>query len=409
MKIKFKFLLAVMTLTTLMFTSNAAYAEGNPPEIAAEHGVSIEAQSGDILFDKGAHEKAFPASITKIMTALLLSENIKEDETITISEKCVNEVRSNSQILFKAGEKMSRDTALFTMMTISANDIACAIGEHISGNAEDFGALMTKRAKELGANDTQFKNANGLHNPEHYTTAYDMSLIAREAIKHDVVLKAMGTKHYKVTTNLQEKVPVTNPSKIHDDPDSIGGKTGFTNQARNTLVKIDEKDGIRVINVVLKGNKYQYYDDIKRMSNYGFEQLHKKKVVDETKWNKKLTFLEKRVLVKPEKSLYLVTKKTDTSAYDINFNPKTISKSSLYAQGIKKGQVAGKLKVEKDGKLIDEVNVVSTQNVSFEKPKSFEIPFWVKVLVAIVVPLGSYVGFVFLYNYRYFNNKKRPV
>ncbi len=115
-----------------------------------------------------------------------------------------------------------------------------------------------------------------------------MSLIAREAIKHDVVLKAMGTKHYKVTTNLQEKVPVTNPSKIHDDPDSIGGKTGFTNQARNTLVKIDEKDGIRVINVVLKGNKYQYYDDIKRMSNYGFEQLHKKKVVDETKWNKKI-------------------------------------------------------------------------------------------------------------------------
>ncbi len=157
MKIKFKFLLAVMTLTTLMFTSNAAYAEGNPPEIAAEHGVSIEAQSGDVLFDKGAHEKAFPASITKIMTALLLSENIKEDETITISDKCVNEVRSNSQILFKAGEKMSRDTALFTMMTISANDIACAIGEHISGNAEDFGALMTKRAKELGANDTQFK------------------------------------------------------------------------------------------------------------------------------------------------------------------------------------------------------------------------------------------------------------
>lgn len=409
MKIKFKFLLAMTTLATFLFSSNAVHAEGSPPGIAAEYGVSIEAQSGDILYDKGAHEKAFPASITKVMTALLLSENIKEDETITISEKCVNEVRSNSQILFKAGEKMSRDTALFTMMTISANDVACAIGEHISGSAEEFGALMTKRAKELGANDTQFKNANGLHNPEHYTTAYDMSLIAREAIKHDVVLKAMGTKHYKVTTNLQKKVPITNPSKIHDDPDSIGGKTGFTNQARNTLIKVDEKNGIRVVNVVLKGNKYHYYDDIKRISNYGFEQLHKKKVIDETKWNKKLTFLEKKVIVKPEKSMYLITKKTDTLSYDVKFIPEKMDETLLYLKGIKKGQKLGELEVIKDNKKVGTVNVLSTQNVIFEKPEEVLVPFWIKVLAATLIPLGSYIGFVFLYNYKYFNNKKRPV
>ncbi len=409
MKNKFKLLLSITMLFSVLFSANVANAEESPPGIVAEYGASIEAQSGDLLYDKGAHDRAFPASITKIMTALLLAENIKEDETITISEKCVNEVRSNSQILFKAGEKMSRDTALSTMMTISANDVACAIGEHIAGNAEDFGALMTKRAKELGANDTQFKNANGLHNPEHYTTAYDMALIAQEAIKHDIILKAMGTKHYKVTTNLQKNVKVTNPSKIHDDPDSIGGKTGFTNQARNTLVKVDEKDGIRVINVVLKGNKYDYYDDIKRISNYGFEQLQKKKVVDKEKWSKNLTFLEKTVLVKPEHSLYLVTKKTDDSSYKVNFEQKKINKSLLYAKGIQKGQTVGEITVEKDGKKVDEVNVVSTKNLSFEKPDTFKIPFWVKVLVAIIVPLASYVGFVFLYNYKYFNNKKRPV
>lgn len=396
-----------------MLFSNSASAESIEPNILGNHGVSLDAQSGDVLFDKASHEKAYPASVTKVMTALLLDENIKENETITLSKTCVNQVRSNSQILFKEGEKLSRDTALFTMMTISANDIACAIGEHIAGSQEAFGAMMTKRAKELGALDTQFKNANGLHDPEHYTTAYDMALIGREAIKHDLVRNAMATKHYKVTTDLQKDVEIVNKSRIHDDPDSIGGKTGFTNEARNTLMKIDEKNGIRVVNVIFGANKltnkYNIYDDILKISKYSMDQLTKKLVVDEEKWNKKLTFLEKKVIVKPEKSLYLMMKKTDNSAYDVKFTPKKIDKDLLYIKGIRKGQKLGEIEIVKNNKTIDTVNVVSTQNVVFEKPKDILIPFWIKVLAAIIIPLGSYIGFVFLYNYRYFNNKKRPV
>ncbi|MDA1674948.1 MULTISPECIES: D-alanyl-D-alanine carboxypeptidase family protein [Bacillus cereus group] len=406
-------IIVMLSMFMSLFISNSASAESVEPNIIGNHGVSLDAQSGDVLFDKTSHQKAYPASVTKVMTALMLDENIKENETITLSKTCVNEVRSNSQIAFKEGEKLSRDTALFTMMTISANDIACAIGEHIAGSQEAFGAMMTKRAEELGALDTQFKNANGLHDPEHYTTAYDMALIGREAIKHDLVRKAMATKHYKVTTDLQKDVPIVNKSKIHDDPDSIGGKTGFTNEARNTLMKIDEKDGIRVVNVIFGANKltdkYNIYDDILKISKYSMDQLTKKLVVDEEKWNKKLTFLEKKVIVKPEKSLYLTMQKNDNSAYDVRFTPKKIDEDLLYIKGISKGQKLGEIEIIKNDKKIDTVNVVSTQNVVFEKPKDILIPFWIKVLAAIIIPLGSYIGFVFLYNYRYFNNKKRPV
>ncbi|MCU7667055.1 D-alanyl-D-alanine carboxypeptidase family protein [Bacillus thuringiensis] len=406
-------IIVMLSMFISLFFANSASAESIEPNIIGNHGVSLDAQSGEVLFDKVSHQKAYPASVTKVMTALLLDENIKENETITLSKTCVNEVRSNSQIAFKEGEKLSRDAALFTMMTISANDIACAIGEHIAGSQEAFGDMMTKKAEELGALDTKFKNANGLHDPEHYTTAYDMALIGREAIKHDLVLKAMATKHYKVTTDLQKDVEVVNKSKIHDDPDSIGGKTGFTNEAKNTLMKIDEKDGIRVVNVIFGANKltdkYNIYDDILKISKYSMDQLTKKIVVDEEKWNKKLTFLEKKVIVKPEKTLYLTMKKTDNSSYDVKFTPKKIDKDLLYIKGISKGQKLGEIEIIKNNKKIDTVNVVSTQNVVFEKPKDILIPFWIKVLAAIIIPLGSYIGFVFLYNYRYFNNKKRPV
>ncbi|PDZ93985.1 D-alanyl-D-alanine carboxypeptidase, partial [Bacillus cereus] len=154
-------IIVMLSMFMSLFISNSASAESVEPNIIGNHGVSLDAQSGDVLFDKTSHQKAYPASVTKVMTALMLDENIKENETITLSKTCVNQVRSNSQIAFKEGEKLSRDTALFTMMTISANDIACAIGEHIAGSQEAFGAMMTKRAEELGALDTHFKNANG--------------------------------------------------------------------------------------------------------------------------------------------------------------------------------------------------------------------------------------------------------
>lgn len=412
MRRKIQGIVMMLLLLNLIYTFSVA-AEEKAPEIVGNHAITIDAYSKDVLYEKNANEKALPASVTKVMTALLLMENIKEDESITISEKCINMDRSNSQILFKAGEQLARNEALFTMMTISANDIACAIGEHISGSEESFAKKMTERAKELGAVETKFQNASGLHHEEHYTTAHDLALIGVEAIKHESILKAMGTKEYSVTTNLQTDKRIVNPSKIHDDPDALGGKTGYTNQARNTLMKIDEKDGIRVLNVILGNNnrinKYNIYEDIKKISDYGISKLEKELVVDKTKWTKNLTILEKSVLVKPEKSLYLTKKKSDTSSYKLDFVPVELDKDLLYSEGITKSQKLGEIKVLKGNEVIDTIDALADSDAVFEKPKKVIIPFWIKVLLSVLIPIGAYAGFVIVHNYKYFNHKKRPV
>lgn len=262
------------------------YAEETQPVIIGSYGVGVDVETGKIFYNKKADTRSYPASVTKVMTALVFLENSTVDEKIVMSNRCIHMVKSNSQINLKAGEVLSRDTALYTMLVISANDVACAIGEHVSGSESKFAKLMTDKAKELGAKRTQFKNASGLHHAGHYTTSRDLAIIGREAIKNPMILDAMGTKTYIVRTNKHKRVKIENTSKMHDDPTFIGGKTGFTDEARNTLMRIDEKNGIRTLTVVLgknkKVNKYNIQADIKKISNYGMNRIMKEKVVAET-------------------------------------------------------------------------------------------------------------------------------
>lgn len=402
-------LVFILLMNMFIFNILNVTAEMVEPNIFGEYAVTIDASSGEVLYDKNANEKAFPASITKVLTALLLVENIKENEVIEMSDYCAGIERSGSQIVHSAGEKFDRDTALRAMLVTSANDIACSIGEHISGSEEAFGKLMTERAKELGAKNSQFFTASGLHHPAHQTTAYDMALVGREAIKHDIILEGMGMKTYIEKTSEQTK-EVVNPSKIHDDPDSLGGKTGFTNAARNTLMKIDEVDGKRVINVVMRSNLANVYQDIKSISDYGIDQLQSELVVDKTNWSETLTFLEKQVIVRPEKNVYLTKKKTDNDVFNIAFKQtKEFDDSYLYLEGIKKDEKIGEIEISKNGEIVSNVDVLSTQDVFFEEKKQSFFPFWLKVIMAVVAPILAYIGFVIVYNYKQFNKNKKPV
>lgn len=392
-----------------MYSNSIVLAQDNKPGIVGEYAVSIDASTGTILYDKNARELAYPASITKVMTALLLMENTNENDVITMSEYCTGLERSGSQAFHTAGEKMDRNTALFSIIVTSANDVSCAIGEHISGSESAFGELMSAKAKDIGAESSTFYTASGLHHPAHQTTAYDMALITREAIKNEIILEAMGTKKIVEKTSMQTK-EITNPSKILNNETAIGGKTGFTNAARNTLITINEVDGKRVINVVMRSNLNNIYNDIKSISDFGMNQLEKEMVVDKTKWSKSLTFLGKQVIVGAEKNTYMTKVSGEQSQYDLRFKQtKKIDDTYLYLNGIKEGEKIGEIEIVKEDEVVDKVNALAKETVYFEKDKVTLIPFWVKFLTAFLLPVFGYIGLIVLYNRKKINKTKKPV
>lgn len=178
-----------------------ANTEHPQPDVVGKYAVSIDAKTGDILYDKNANAQAYPASITKVLTAILLMEHVAPGEQIGFSQTALNQDKSNYQIEIQPGETIDRDTALMILMVLSANDVAVAIAEHIAGSTEAFSKLMNEKAVELGAKNSHFVTPNGLHDPAHITTPYDMAMITRGALKYPEILKAMSTKQTMVTTS----------------------------------------------------------------------------------------------------------------------------------------------------------------------------------------------------------------
>jgi D-alanyl-D-alanine carboxypeptidase len=351
----------------LLFTPAQAYAQ---LELTSEAAVSIEATTGEILFDKHANEKHFPASMTKVMTGLLLMEHVQEGERITLSENALKQEKSNYMIEFQPGESVDRNTALYILMVLSANDIAYAIGEHIAGSEAAFAGMMNERAKQLGANNTHFVTASGLHNPEHVSTAYDIALITREALKHDLLVKAMGTKSLDVTTSHQKKF-IRNKGRAFENPNFLAAKTGFTDQAGNTLVEVDQVDGKRVINVVMKSTNPQYYEDMRNISSYAFSQLEKEVIVDQKNWSEEVTFLDQPVQGVLEQNIELYLAKDKRGNVTTDIKPVMKQEDDLYAYGIQQGDVIGQLEVMNSGKVITSVPVLAKQSVTFEKEQLF--------------------------------------
>ena len=261
-----------------------AWTDDSGVVLESEAGIVMDAQSGAVIYGKNSKEQYFPASITKIMTALLVLENCSLDETVTFSRDAVYNVESGSTNAgIDEGEQMTVEDALYAMMLKSANEAANALAEHVSGTREAFGELMTARAKELGCQNTSFKNPSGLNDPEHYTTARDFALIVQAAWKMEEFRKIESKLSYKLppTANDPEGLTVRQEHKMmledwsrYYDPDVKGGKTGYTTLAGNTLATVAERDGRTLIVVILKGSKpdhYTTYTDTRQLLDYGFE------------------------------------------------------------------------------------------------------------------------------------------
>lgn len=251
-----------------------------PSNLVSESAILMDASSGLVLFEKKANTKRYPASITKILTTLIALENCSLNEIVTFSHNAVFSIESGStHIARKEGEQLTMEQCLYAVMLASANEVSNAVAEHVAGSIDAFADLMNKKAKELGCKNTHFTNANGLHNDNHYTTAYDMALISKAALENKTFRKITATRSYTIpiTNKSNQAFPMANHQqlllgyKLTKKYDAcIGGKTGYTNTARNTLVSFASKNGIDLIAVVMKSNATDQYKDTIKLFDFGF-------------------------------------------------------------------------------------------------------------------------------------------
>ena len=269
--------------------SNAVDGWPQGQAIQAAAGVVLDLDTGAWLYSKNWDRQLYPASITKIMTALLTIENADLDAVMTCSPIVYELDENASNTGLSEGEQMSIRDALYTLMLESANDTANALAEYVGGSMEGFAQMMNEKAASLGCTGTHFSNPSGLSADDHYTTAHDMALIAKAAYENETFRTICGTVEYEIPpTNMYEETRYLGNHHQMMKGDSeyytswcTGGKTGFTEMAWNTLVTYGEKDGTRLVCVLMHGNgaKQNYLETIDLM-NYGFDNFRHVSMAD---------------------------------------------------------------------------------------------------------------------------------
>lgn len=252
------------------------------PSISAYSAILIDANTGVVLYDKNSDEKMFPASTTKLMTCLLAME--KEDsnlnDLVTFSTEAVMTVPYDaSKMGMDVGEKMTLEECLYGILVCSANEVSNAVAEYVSGDINSFVEAMNKRAIELGCKNTHFCNPHGYTDPNHYTTAYDLALIGKEFFKSELLSKICCTSsyHFYPTDYQPDDMYLGSTNyflKGRENCDNlVGSKTGYTDESRNVLVSCAEKNGLKLIAVVMQEETPYQYRDTVTLFDYGFSNF----------------------------------------------------------------------------------------------------------------------------------------
>ena len=251
----------------------------------------LEEETGTVLYDCRGDEKHYPASITKVLTALIAVERGNLNDIVTYSKDAIYKVEAGSSSIGRdVGEQMTLEQCLYALMLESCNNTAYAIAEHIGGTFDNFINMMNEKAASLGCVNSHFANPHGLPDENHYTTAHDMALIAREAFKHEDFRRICGTGKYTIppTNKHAENTYLRNHHGMlypYRTPDYLyeyckGGKTGYTQVARNTLVTYAEKDGLTLVCVIMHAGASQHYKDTTALFNYCFDNFAATPITD---------------------------------------------------------------------------------------------------------------------------------
>lgn len=333
----------------------------------AKSAIMIEASTGEILFQKNKDEKLAPASMTKMMSMLLIMEeiengNLKWNEMITTSEKASS--MGGSQIFLKVGEKMTVEDLLKGVAIASGNDAVVALAERVSGSEEQFVKRMNVRAKDLGLKNTNFINATGLTADNHYSSAYDMSLIAKELVKHEKILEFTSTYEDYLRKDTKSPFWLVNTNRLVRFKEGVDGlKTGFTDEAGYCLTATMKKDNMRLITVVMKEeNTSKRSADTTKMLDYGFNIYMVQTILDEkTTIEKKKVELGKTLTTEivPKENITILNKKSDDQkniTYKTNIN-KIIAP-------VKKGDKVGTIDIIEDNNIISTIDATVKEDIS---------------------------------------------
>lgn len=250
------------------------------PAISAETAILMDANTGVILYAKNIHKKSYPASTTKLLTCLLAIERGNLDEMVPFSHEAVFSVPvGGSNMGMDEGESITLEESLYGILVASANEVANAVGEYVSGSIDAFVADMNERAAELGCTDSHFMNTNGLHDDDHYTSAYDLALIASQFFQNEMLCKIGNTDryHFEATATQPDDFFKSNKHRLINGEmpydGVLGGKTGYTDDARQTLVTCAERNGMKLICVVLKEESPSQFTDTVELFDYGFNNF----------------------------------------------------------------------------------------------------------------------------------------
>ena len=266
------------------------------PNVYAGSAIIMDMDSGAVLYGKQIDEKRYPASITKLLTVLVALENAKLTDKITITDDCINFLEwDDANIGMRNGEELSLEDSLYGILLASANEVSYAVAKNVGENLgigyDGFIELMNERAQELGCTNSHWVNANGLHDENHYTTAHDMALIASAVYQQEEFQKIESTLEYKIgKTNLvdEERILDQNhkmlwPENYYYYQYAKGGKTGYTDQAKTTLVTMADNGEMRLAAVVLVDYGVDAYEDTRSMFDYGFANFKKVKLSEQQK------------------------------------------------------------------------------------------------------------------------------
>lgn len=392
--------------------------------IKSSAAIVMEATTGKIIYSKNGNAIKYPASTTKILTAIIAIEQSSLNDMALVSEYAITSIPSGyTNANIQVGETLSIKDLLYALMLASANEAAVVIAEHISGSNSEFAELMNKKAIEIGCKNTHFVNANGMHNKSHYTTAYDMALITQYAMKNKTFREIVSTTSYtlpatkvypynsRTFTNTNSLI-IVNKNNVPNNfyyPSAIGVKTGFTSPAGNCLVSAANNNGLEFITVILgaKAKDIRYIDTINlfnfAFNNYSFTKLKSK--------NNSVTSIEIDNASDDTKKLNLLINSDITVLSNLDnknsvIEPTIVLKENLSAP-ISKGEVVGKIKYEFDGDIY-ESELIAASNV--DKKTDFIYNLCIKVLIISFILLfitGIFIHKRLKYEKKYNRRKEK--
>ena len=433
---KKKSLISIFLLFSMMFTLLATPASAlEDPGLQCRNAILVDATHDDVLYDKGAYEKAYPASLTKIMTALLVVEAIDRgdlatDTPVTAGDTALQGLSGNfSTAGVKPGNTLTVEQLLYCLMLPSANEAANILAVAVDGSIEDFVAHMNRRAGTLGCKSTHFMNPHGLHNEQHYTTAYDLSLITDAALEHDLFRTVIGTPSYKIPANdTHGEIHFFNTNGLISNlyysgyvyDKCIGGKTGSTDEAGRCLMSVSVKGDDTYISVILgsgpipgpNGNLIQgQFSESIKLFNWGFDNFRRVEITQDAEpvatVAVNLSRTAKEVMVRPSGTI------TRTIPKDVELD-KLEKEISLFAPSVdapvEANQVLGTMKLSYEGQVYGTIDLVAVEAVErsellYQKEQflNFIKEYW-KVMVLIV---AAVVVLVLVLKFVVFNKKRR--